>query len=213
MSRTVSQPPRTLRNCTVEGCDVSVWAREMCRKHYQRWLTHGDPEKCLKEKGERGTLCECGVEAFSRGMCRRHYFQWWKSTRPACSVDGCETLARTKGLCARHYQRLKKYGSPTGGPAFRRRRGEGLPRWAYWQRHDEQRLAADPALITYVEILRSDPCSYCDGACEHIDHIVPVDAGGILQVENVTASCGRCNVSKNMTPLLVFMATRTDHAV
>lgn len=101
-----------------------------------------------------------------------------------------------------------KYGAPTAGPAFRRQRGTGLPKWAYWQRKDEQWQAADPELLAYVEILRSDPCSYCGGPCEHIDHIVPVNSGGGLEIENVTAACGLCNVRKAATPLLLFLQSR-----
>lgn len=34
--------------------------------------------------------------------------------RPACSVDGCETAARTRGFCATHYSRWQKHGDPQG---------------------------------------------------------------------------------------------------
>lgn len=30
-------------SCKVEGCEDPVRCRELCRKHYARWLRHGDP--------------------------------------------------------------------------------------------------------------------------------------------------------------------------
>jgi 5-methylcytosine-specific restriction endonuclease McrA len=52
-----------------------------------------------------------------------------------------------------------------------------------------------------------DQCgSYCGAPCQHIDHIEPFDAGGALEVGNVTAACATCNVKKSATPMLLFMA-------
>lgn len=143
-----------------------------------------------------------------RGLCGRHYYEWFKAHRPECSVEDCPRPATSRSLCARHYQRLRNYGSPTAGPAFRRDRGSGLPRWAYWQRRDGQRANVTADVLAWVEILRADPCVYCGGPCEHIDHIDPVDRGGALTVDNLTAACARCNIRKSATPLLLFLATR-----
>jgi hypothetical protein len=195
-----------LSECAVVGCDRPLCQRGYCRSHYMRWYRHGDP---LGGRQPRPASCsECEQAVWARGRCRRHYQEWWERNMPPCSIADCVTKARSKGLCPRHYQRMRKYGDPLAGPAFRRKRGEGLPRWAYWQRRDDQRLAADPDLIEYVAVLYRDPCAYCGEPCEHIDHIVPVDSGGGLVVENVTASCGGCNVRKHTTPLLAFLLAR-----
>jgi hypothetical protein len=36
-------PGRTGLSCLVEGCVKPVTARSMCKRHYMRWRTHGDP--------------------------------------------------------------------------------------------------------------------------------------------------------------------------
>lgn len=54
-------------------------------------------------------------------------------------------------------------------------------------------------------ILAADPCSYCGAVMEHIDHVVPVSAGGSGVWENLTAACGRCNGSKHANSLLGFL--------
>lgn len=38
---------RRERQCSIAECLGSVWAREMCRKHYARWHQHGDAKIVL----------------------------------------------------------------------------------------------------------------------------------------------------------------------
>jgi hypothetical protein len=35
-------------SCAVDGCDCPVLARGWCRRHYRRWLNHGDPMADLR---------------------------------------------------------------------------------------------------------------------------------------------------------------------
>lgn len=196
--------------CRAPGCDRSAIAKGLCKAHYDRVARLGDllVEKPIQGRDrERACVMEgCEKRGTRRGMCSRHY--WQAVERPECSIDGCSERVHARGWCCRHYQRWRKFGDPIAGLPEKRRQGAGLGQWGYWQRRDEQRLAADPELREYVEILKRDPCSYCDDACEHIDHIVPVDAGGILVVDNLTASCQRCNVRKSAIPLLLSLLRR-----
>lgn len=66
----------------------------------------------------------------------------------------------------------------------------------------------DPATLEFVSLLRRDPCCYCGGAMEAVDHIEPFAKGGSSTWDNLTASCGRCNRAKNKRTLLLFLATR-----
>ena len=45
---------RLMRCCTVSECRIPVWAREMCRKHYERWRQHGDPNTVLVKMAPAG---------------------------------------------------------------------------------------------------------------------------------------------------------------
>ena len=61
---------------------------------------------------------------------------------------------------------------------------------------------------TLLPLLRQDPCAYCGGRSEHIDHITPVSRGGDGDWPNLTAACGPCNQSKGQRSLLLFLAER-----
>jgi hypothetical protein len=178
--------------------------------HYSRWQAHGDPLVKLKAHTRQvpGQICSrpgCAAPSKARGLCKAHYNEAWVNDRPACSLAGCDRPARTGGMCSAHYQRLRKYGHPLAGPAFRRQRGTGLPRWVYQNLRDEDRAQMDADAIAMVEILHCDPCAYCGTPSEHIDHITPFSAGGRLTADNVTAACAGCNHRKLNTTLLHFM--------
>ncbi len=40
-------------------------------------------------------------------------------------------------------------------------------------------------------------CSYCGGVADEADHIIPLSKGGSNTVDNLIASCSRCNNSKS----------------
>jgi 5-methylcytosine-specific restriction endonuclease McrA len=67
---------------------------------------------------------------------------------------------------------------------------------------------ASKETLDYAEILRGDPCSYCGAPVQHIDHIVPVVAGGRSEWQNLAASCQACNQAKHASSLLAFLAAR-----
>lgn len=60
----------------------------------------------------------------------------------------------------------------------------------------------------YCVILRGDPCAYCGGPMQHIDHIDPIAEGGSRGWDNLTAACQPCNHQKYNKPLLVFLLDR-----
>jgi hypothetical protein len=55
-------------------------------------------------------------------MCNTHYGRWWKAadpselyyrrgaTKPPCSIDGCQKVAKSRGWCSTHYARWQVYG-------------------------------------------------------------------------------------------------------
>lgn len=62
-----------------------------------------------------------------------------------------------------------------------------------------------PSELEMASVLYRDPCSYCGGPAEALDHIVPRYAGGERTHENLTAACKRCNSSKHVRPLLIAL--------
>lgn len=60
------------------------------------------------------------------------------------------------------------------------------------------------------EVLARDPCSYCGGPVEVIDHIHPSARGGANDTTNLTGACRACNASKSAKSLLTFLLTRAD---
>lgn len=78
---------------------------------------------------------------------------------------------------------------------------------AVLNRNHERRVktASNFETLTYMQILRGDPCAYCGEPHEHIDHIHPLSRGGKHHWTNLTSSCQHCNQSKNASTLLQFL--------
>lgn len=64
------------------------------------------------------------------------------------------------------------------------------------------------ATYEFAKVVLSDPCAYCGGLADTVDHIVPFADGGLDEWENMTGACRSCNGGKAKRPLLVFLAHR-----
>jgi 5-methylcytosine-specific restriction endonuclease McrA len=53
-------------------------------------------------------------------------------------------------------------------------------------------------------------CIYCLAPATTRDHVVPLSRGGRNDIENLVPACASCNSSKHNTPLLVWLARRTE---
>lgn len=67
----------------------------------------------------------------------------------------------------------------------------------------------DPQASAYASILTQDPCAYCGGLADTLDHIEPIAAGGSTSWENLTAACRSCNSRKSDNRMLFWMAVTT----
>jgi 5-methylcytosine-specific restriction endonuclease McrA len=74
-----------------------------------------------------------------------------------------------------------------------------------FKNHRRRGATPDEAAQDYMHILQVDPCSYCGGPMEHVDHIDPISRGGTGDWSNLTAACQSCNYSKNDRPLLLAL--------
>jgi 5-methylcytosine-specific restriction endonuclease McrA len=77
------------------------------------------------------------------------------------------------------------------------------------RRRARQRLVPVEDTAEYRRILGGDPCSYCGGTMQHVDHIDALSRGGGDVEDNLTASCRSCNSAKWAKPLLVYLLDRT----
>ena len=60
----------------------------------------------------------------------------------------------------------------------------------------------------YITVLGADPCAYCGGPADTLDHIDALAAGGNHVWENLTAACRVCNSTKHTASLLTLMLRR-----
>ncbi len=88
--KTTPPPAGTYRPCSIDGCEMPLFCRGWCSKHYTRWQKYGSTDD-----RPRGPAWNRGPEV--------------------CSVEGCHRPFRSRGYCDMHYQRWQKDGEP--GPA------------------------------------------------------------------------------------------------
>lgn len=87
------------RVCAVNGCTQAVVARGMCRRHYARVRTTGEP----------------GPVGLKR-----------MPDKAQCSVDGCQNPNESQGYCGMHRWRVRTYGEP-GPPGKITKRRDAAP--------------------------------------------------------------------------------------
>ena len=61
-------------------------------------------------------------------------------------------------------------------------------------------------IAIYKESLRRDPCAYCGGKSEVLDHLTPKASGGLDGSVNLVGACWFCNSSKGGRSLLSYLA-------
>lgn len=159
--------------------------REACRLSSQRW-TEAHPERALqraRDWRERNAEQE-------RERCARY--------DEAHREERREAMARSRTENPEHHRELTRKWREAN-PAKAR---------DAWYRWYEGTRNPSPETVAYIDILLNDPCGYCGGSIEHIDHIEPRALGGTHDWTNLTASCGSCNPSKGKRKLLVWLAGR-----
>ena len=109
--------------CSVPGCERTVTARELCRRHYDQDRLGRDKTPHDKEQGPEKICsfegCHRGVTA--HGLCHAHYAQKRRGVPLApirvithqthCNFRGCDKPHYTKGYCHGHFAQLRR-GKP-----------------------------------------------------------------------------------------------------
>jgi hypothetical protein len=111
-------PPR---ECAVAGCGLRVYARSLCRSHYERRRLYGDPLASAPDtRPWRGQPCRvegCDRPNRARGLCTLHVQRAYAHdgdplgghyrSPQLCAVPDCERVSRASGLCQPHYIRQR----------------------------------------------------------------------------------------------------------
>jgi 5-methylcytosine-specific restriction endonuclease McrA len=87
----------------------------------------------------------------------------------------------------------------------RRERAEHPERVLMRRRLEMRARRTTGEAVDWAMILSADPCSYCGGAAETLDHIQPVAAAGDNAWPNLTGACRSCNSSKGADSMLMFL--------
>ncbi len=64
-------------------------------------------------------------------------------------------------------------------------------------------------------VLKRDPCVYCYGASDTVEHVRPRanrKHRGMEELDNIVGACRHCNQDKGAMPLLIFLALRVLRA-
>lgn len=131
-------------------------------------------------------------EAYRRD--RAEYMRRWRDANRERLREYYRQYYRDNADSRRAYTQIYFRANPDKNRAHRSRR-----------RLRELGHETTPQDLAFMEILRSDPCSYCGAPTEEIDHIEPVYKGGTNAWENLTSACKSCNRSKKTTDLLSYL--------
>lgn len=78
-----------------------------------------------------------------------------------------------------------------------------MPRIVIWSWELGPDVSPVQARLAYREIVKRDPCAYCGGPAEVVDHIVPRASNfGDDAWDNMTGACAVCNAGKRSESLL-----------
>ena len=194
------QPTRfgALTVCIEDGCDRKVHARGRCSKHYNLWNLSDNYVPAEPQTGMPCTVENCVNDSFASRLCATHYYRrrkygdvldhlpvgWMIKPPPPCSVEGCELQQADRTVCIVHY------GPKVG--------------WTL----DDPSYSTTTDTSDWLAVISGDPCGYCGGPMEHIDHIHPRSQGGPDHWTNFAPTCQWCNQAKRVDSVLGFMLKR-----
>lgn len=94
---------RTIKLCSIDGCERKHLARGWCRNHYYGWKRNGDP--LVVKRATRS---------------------------PLCSIEGCGNKHKAYGWCENHFKRWQRHGNPEGGIQHYRTAEESFSARTQW---------------------------------------------------------------------------------
>jgi hypothetical protein len=77
-----------------------------------------------------------------------------------------------------------------------------------WLRYVRANTRKGSVAPVWREVLMREPCVYCGGKPDGLDHIKPESSGGGHGWQNRAPACVGCDQSKGALPLVMFLAWR-----
>ena len=186
-----------------ERCQCGSCRKCRKREYDQRRYVEKRDEALKRTKRwyEENRAAKAQYDAEYRELTREHRLET-KRRRYALKRD--EILARQREYRASPDRRAKAIERTR---AWNEANPERRRILATRQNHRRRGAPHEHALDTfYAQLVARDPCSYCGGTSETVDHIEPISLGGTSGWTNLTGACRRCNTTKHSRPLLRFLA-------
>jgi 5-methylcytosine-specific restriction endonuclease McrA len=207
----VLNPPEAQRGrtCAAPDCPKEAKKRSFCYAHYERWKTHGKlegvysvPHDCSEpdcpELAVKGGRCAPHAAAKLSAYHRDYYLKNRDKELAAAAVRQSADKQKYRDYHRAWYQKnkAKKYAqnrawlqeNPSARAAYDARRK--LHATIGMDDFDLQLSRA------YREAINGDPCFYCGGPGEHVDHYTSLANGGTDHWFNLVRACATCNKRK-----------------
>jgi 5-methylcytosine-specific restriction endonuclease McrA len=91
----------------------------------------------------------------------------------------------------------RAYGKTEAGRAVRKA--------AHYKRRGMRLRDVDEIARGYLSAIANDPCAYCGGLADTVDHKQPLSRGGSNEWWNLTAACRSCNSRKHNKTVEEFL--------
>lgn len=182
----IEHAPKACVLCAEQFTPKQHNQRFCCKSHrqsYENAKHRGTLDKLLAEPRLVGAEFDCA-------WCEKHCVPGENVAPHATKFCGYDCKAEW------HHVNVAGYLSRT--EREQRKEAERFDKWT-------RKLFAEPTqmqTVAHRRMLRADPCSYCNGEAEALDHIEPKHGKGVDDWTNRTASCRRCNSLKGTKSLL-----------
>lgn len=172
-----------------------------------RMATKPDCRSCNRERAKRYADAKRGApprvidpERFPCGHSRVSETRPGKNTCAPCHKEAqkrryhADPQAHRAKVIA--YQKANRAGANERSRRFRER-SPGYD--------SVRKYAPDDDTREWLGLIAMDPCSYCGGPSDAVDHILAVSRGGANHWSNFAPTCRACNSSKRDRPLLAWL--------
>lgn len=179
----------SMRLCKVSACNNKVYAKDLCKVHYDKNHRHNDP--LFERKIKKGTACSivgCNKPFFANDLCSMHDGRRRRHGDPNFINPKCNRDGKYKDRARAKTAQWKKDNKESYNAYLASRKArvrKATPKWA------------DLAAIR--EFYKNCPEGY------HVDHIIPIngkDVSGLHVIDNLQYLPAMENLKKSNKVIL-----------